>query len=149
MNDNELLKSKPVNILFGLIVVAVFGYFYYTASSREAALASDGVSAEGTIVSVRESRGRKGRIHYYPTIKFTDQSGQEQQFESPDAHSGSVGSTVKIKYSAANPSMGVIEGKVGSWFYIVIILGGLIYAGWNGYGFYRENAGGGSSGEEE
>ncbi len=134
MNETPAwLKSPPFNAAAGLILAIIFGWLYYTGVSREAAFKRDGVEATGTVVDVKESRGRRGRVTRYPVIEFTDQSGNTHTFESPSSHkTATVGSSMTIKYSASNPSIADIEGGDSAWIWGLVALGCLGYGIVNG-----------------
>lgn len=129
-------KSAPsiVGPIIALVIGIVFCYMFVNEFSRESTLKKDGVQTKGKVVDVKESRGRRGRVSYYPVVEFADGQGGTHQFKSSQSHRGiQVGQQVDVTYSASNPDTADISGSGSSWISGLIAL---VMFGYSGFGMY-------------
>jgi hypothetical protein len=113
-------------ILFALGIVVLVGRMRF---NKEAARIS------GTVAEIHARPAQKGRVAYYPQIRYTDPStSAEETFESPNPYEENrfkPGDTIKLRYLAKGGKKTV---RPDDWFGIwglpaMMMLFGLIFAG--------------------
>jgi len=112
-NAFDLMQFPLARLLVGLAIglggTIAGGIQYYKATT----LPKHGVEAEGTVVSLLESRGRKSQlVTYTPVVAFQDANGQEYQAEMTGNGRNQVGDKVTILYLPNNPKTADIKGTI-------------------------------------
>lgn len=102
---NSPLGRLAIGLVMGLACTIYGGIEYHKATT----LPKHGVEAQGTVVSVRESRS-KNSVTHIPKVSFQDDKGQEYQVEMTGTCQ--VGDQVTVLYLPSHPKTADIKGSL-------------------------------------
>lgn len=134
--NGEETSSPLLWVVIGVVVIIVFGIFSVWHYFHVQDLLNNGLSADGTVVSIEESRGRRGRRVTRPIINFVTENGHSQQIKLEDTSRFTVGQEVTVYYDADDPASAVVEGSNETgWFslWVVFCVFGLGMVLFNGF----------------
>ena len=128
------IRNGPAAIVAGFAVATV-GAALLTgaalAAKSELDFRREAVTADGVVVELQYSRGRKGGSTYYPVVEYADRSGATHRVRgaigtNPPTHDR--GEHVAVRYRAEHPEDAHLDGFVQSWFKSLILGGfGMVF----------------------
>lgn len=127
---DPLFGGHAMGIIFLCVGILMIGVNCYNQRQHQQLL-DTGIKTEATVVRVIEhdsGSGRKRHTQYYPVLRFTDTSGNEQLIEmTTDAGAGmKPGDSVSIVYAPGYPEkMDLVQPQHTSGTLILAIAGGI------------------------
>lgn len=129
---DPLFGGHAMGIIFICVGLLLIGVNFYNQSQHQQLL-DTGIKTEATVVRVIEDDSRSGRrshTHYYPVVRFTDTTGNEQLVEmTTDAGAGlKPGDSVSIVYTPGNPKKMDLEQALHTSGTLILAMAGGICA---------------------